>query len=179
VRDGLEPAGPLAALAAYLRLLRGDIGGTVAHGRRALATALAGDPLWALGPQMVLASGLWWSGEAVEAAAIVETVTRTARTAGISAITVCGLGVRAAIALDEQDEGAAETLAREAIELMHRATLDEHPWAAMAHIVPGTLLGRGAASWKRRPKRSSAASSAGGDKRHGRSSFAAHWRSPR
>ena len=142
VRDGLEPAGPLAALAAYLRLLRGDIGGAVAYGRRALATTLAGDPLWASGPQMVLASGLWWSGEAVEAAAIVETVTRTARTAGSSAMTVYGLGVGAAIALDEQDEGAAETLAREATQLMHRAMLDDHPWAAMAHIVPGTLSGR-------------------------------------
>jgi LuxR family maltose regulon positive regulatory protein len=143
VRDGQEPAGPLALLAAYLRLLRGDIGGTVAHGRRALAAAPAADPLWALGPQMVLASGLWWAGEADEASAIVETVTRTARTVGIPAMTVYALGVRAAIALDEPDERTAEALAREAIELMHRAELDEHPWAAMAHIVHGTLLGRG------------------------------------
>jgi LuxR family maltose regulon positive regulatory protein len=142
VRDGQEPDGPLALLAAYLRLLRGDIGGTVAHGRRALASASAADPLWAMGPQMVLASGLWWAGEAGEASALVETVTRTARTAGIDAMTVYSLGVRAAIALDEQDEPAAEALAREAAELMHRAELSEHPWAAMAHIVPGTLLGR-------------------------------------
>jgi LuxR family maltose regulon positive regulatory protein len=142
VRDGQDPAGPLAALAAYLCLLRGDIGGTVAHGHRALAAASAADPIWALGPQMVLASGLWWSGDAAEAGAIVETVTRTARAAGIAAMTVYGLGVRAAIALDEQDERAAEALAREAIELMHRDELNEHPWAAMAHIVHGTLLGR-------------------------------------
>jgi LuxR family maltose regulon positive regulatory protein len=142
VRDGQEPAGPLAALAAYLRLLRGDIGGTVAHGRRALAVAGAADPLWALGPQMVLASGLWWSGEAVEAGAIVETVTRTARAAGIPVMTVYGLGVRAAIALDQQEESAADALAREAIEQMHEAELDDHPWVAMAHIVHGTLLGR-------------------------------------
>jgi LuxR family maltose regulon positive regulatory protein len=142
VRDGQEPAGPLALLAAYLRLLRGDIGGTVAHGRRGLAAAPAADPLWALGPQMVLASGLWWSGETGEAKAIVETARRTAQAGGIDAMTVYALGVRAAIALDEQDERAAETLAREAIELMHRAELDEHPWAAMAHIVQGTLLGR-------------------------------------
>jgi LuxR family maltose regulon positive regulatory protein len=57
-------------------------------------------------------------------------------------MTVYALGVRAAIALDEQDEPAAEGLAREAIELMHRADLGEHPWAAMAHIAHGTLLGR-------------------------------------
>jgi LuxR family maltose regulon positive regulatory protein len=142
VRDGQEPTGPLAALAAYLRLLRGDIGGTVANGRRALAAAPAADPLWALGPQMVLASGLWWSGAADEAGSIVEKVTRTARTARIPAMTVYALGVRAAIALDEQAEPAAEALAREAIELMKQAELDEHPWAAMAHIIHGALLGR-------------------------------------
>jgi LuxR family maltose regulon positive regulatory protein len=142
VRDGQEPAGPLATLAASLRLLRGDISGTVAHGRRALASPAAADPVWALGPQMVLASGLWWAGGAGEAGAIVETATRTARAAGIPAMIVYALGVRAAIALDEQDEGAADTLAREAVELMHSAALDEHPWAAMAPIVHGTLLGR-------------------------------------
>jgi LuxR family maltose regulon positive regulatory protein len=141
-RDGQEPAAPLAVLAAYLRLLRGDIGGTVANGRRALAAAPAADPLWALGPQMVLASGLWWAGEANEASAIVETVTRTAKSARIPAMTVYALGVRAAIALDEQDEPAAEALADEAIELMHRAELDDHPWVAMAHVVQGALLGR-------------------------------------
>ncbi|HET6869329.1 MAG TPA: LuxR C-terminal-related transcriptional regulator [Solirubrobacteraceae bacterium] len=142
VRDGQEPEGPLAILAAYLRLLRGDIGGTVAHARRALAAAPAADPLWALGPQMVLASGLWWAGEAGEASATVETVMRTARAARIHPMTVYGLGVRAAIALDEQDEPTAEALARDATQLMHRAELEEHPWAAMAHVVQGTLLGR-------------------------------------
>jgi ATP/maltotriose-dependent transcriptional regulator MalT len=141
-RDGQEPAGPLAALAAYLRLLRGDIGGTVTHARRALAAAGAADPLWALGPQMVLASGLWWSGQAQEAKAIVETVLRTAKAGGIDAMTVYALGVRATIALDEQDEATADPLASEAIELMHRVELDEHPWAAMAHVAHGTLLGR-------------------------------------
>jgi LuxR family maltose regulon positive regulatory protein len=142
VRDGQEPAGALAALAGYLRLLRGDIGGTVAHTRRALAAAPASDPGWALGPQMVLVSGLWWSGQTAEGKAILETVTRTARAAAIPAMTVYALGVRAAVALDEQDEPAADALAREAIELMRRADLDEHPWAAMAHVVHGTLLGR-------------------------------------
>jgi LuxR family maltose regulon positive regulatory protein len=91
---------------------------------------------------MVLASGLWWTGSAREAKAIVEAVTRTARAAGIDAMTVYALGVRAAIALDEQDEATAEAPARDAIELMRRTDLDEHPWAAMAHIAHGTLLGR-------------------------------------
>ena len=57
-------------------------------------------------------------------------------------MTVYALGLRAAIALDEQDESGADALAREAIELMHRSALDEHPWVAMAHVVHGTLLGR-------------------------------------
>jgi LuxR family maltose regulon positive regulatory protein len=137
-RDGQEPAAPLAALAATLRLLRGDIGGTVENARRALDAAPMADPVW----QLVLASGLWWSGQADEAKRMLETATRTAQAAGIPVTTVYALGVRAAIALDEQDELAAEELAREAIELMHLTELDEHPWVAMAHIVHGTLLGR-------------------------------------
>ena len=140
--DGQEPAGALAALAGYLRLLRGDIGGTVTNTRRALAAAPAADPGWALGPQMVLVSGLWWSGKAGEAKAILDTVTRTAEAAAVPAMTVYALGVRAAVALDEQDEQAADALVREAIELMRRADVDEHPWTAMAHVVHGTLLGR-------------------------------------
>ena len=55
---------------------------------------------------MVLAPGLWWAGEAGEARAILESATRTARAAGIDATVVYALGIRAAIALDEQDEGA-------------------------------------------------------------------------
>lgn len=142
VRNGQEPAGPLAALAGYLRLLRGDIGGTVANARRALAAAPAAEPVWALTPQLVLGPGLWWSGEAAEAKTVLEAVTRTAQAAAIPAATVYGLGIRAAIALDEQDEAAAEGLVREAIELMHEAELDEHPYAATARIAHGITRGR-------------------------------------
>jgi LuxR family maltose regulon positive regulatory protein len=141
-RHGQEPAGPLAALTGYLRLLRGDIGGTVTNARRALAAAPVADPGWALAPQMVLAPGLWWAGEPAEARRVLETVTRTGQAAAIPAAVVYALGIRAAIALDEQDDPAAEALASEAIERMHVAELDDHPWAAMAHIVHGTVLGR-------------------------------------
>jgi LuxR family maltose regulon positive regulatory protein len=141
-RHGQDPAGSLAALAGYLRLLRGDIGGTVANGRRALSTVAADDPVWALAPQMVLAPGLWWAGEPAEARRILETVTRTGQSVGIPAATVYALGNRAAIALDDQDEQAAESLAIEAVDLMHGAELDDHPWAAMAHVVYGTIRGR-------------------------------------
>ena len=132
----------LAGLAGYLKLLRGDIGGTVANGRRALAAAAATDPAWALGAQMVLAPGLWWAGQAREATAVLEAAARTAQAAGIPATVVYALGIRAAIELDQQDEAAADALAREAIALMRAAELDEHPWAAMAHVVHGTLPGR-------------------------------------
>ena len=60
-RDGQEPSVLLAALKGTLRLLRGDIGETVANERRALA-GVPEDAAWAFGPRMVLASGLWWSG---------------------------------------------------------------------------------------------------------------------
>jgi LuxR family maltose regulon positive regulatory protein len=142
VRNGQEPAGPLAAVAAYLRLLRGDLGASVALARRALAEAPATDPIWALAPQMVLAPGLWWTEQSADARAVHETIARTARAAGIPAATVYSLGNRAAIALDEQDEEGADSLVREAIEVMHNAALDDHPWGSMAHIVYGTLLGR-------------------------------------
>ena len=142
VRNGQEPVGQLAALAGYLRLLRGDIGGTVANGRRAMATAPAADQLWALGEQMVLAPGLWWAGERGEAGRVYEAIARTGVTHGIPAAIVYSLGNRAAIALDEQDDGAAAALAGEAVALMHGAEIDDHPWATMAHIAYGTVLSR-------------------------------------
>jgi LuxR family maltose regulon positive regulatory protein len=142
VRNGQEPAGPLAALAAYLRLLRGDLGASVALARRALGEAPAADPVWALAPRMVLAAGLWWTEQLAEARVVQEAIARTARAAGIPAATVYSLGNRAAIALDEQDEAAADSLAREAVEVMHDAALDDHPWGSMAHIVHGTMMGR-------------------------------------
>src|SRR5262249_22206080 len=55
---------------------------------------------------------------------------------------VYALGVRAAIALEEQDEPAAEALVQEAIERMREAELEEHPWVAMVHVTYGTLLAR-------------------------------------
>jgi LuxR family maltose regulon positive regulatory protein len=140
-RNGQDPGGPVAALAGYLRLLRGDIGGTVENGRRALASAAGTDPAWALGPQMVLAPGLWWAGEPGEARRVLEAVARTGRSAGIPAATVYALGILAAIALDEQDDRTAEALATEAIGLVHESGLEDHPWAAMAHIVHGTIKG--------------------------------------
>jgi DNA-binding CsgD family transcriptional regulator len=52
------------------------------------------------------------------------------------------LGMHAAIALDEQDDGTAEALSQEALDIMHRAELDEHPWAATSWVTHGILLGR-------------------------------------
>jgi LuxR family maltose regulon positive regulatory protein len=142
VRNGQDPAGPLAALAAYLRLLRGDLSVSVALARRALDQAPAADPIWALAPRMVLAAGLWWTEPPAAAIGVQEAIAQTARTAGIPAAVIYSLGNRAALALDEQDDLAADSLAREAIELMHSAALDDHPWGSMAHIVHGTMLGR-------------------------------------
>jgi LuxR family maltose regulon positive regulatory protein len=140
--DGLQPAGPLATLAGILRLLRGDVAGTVANGRRALDALPAGDPRWSLGPQMVLASGLWWSGETAEAKTLLEAATRTAQAARIPVNVVYALGVRAAIAFEEQDEPLAQALADEAMEAMRQAELEEHPWVSLAHVTHGSLLAR-------------------------------------
>jgi LuxR family maltose regulon positive regulatory protein len=91
---------------------------------------------------MLLVSGLWWTGGSGEAVAVVETVKRTAEAAGIPAMTVYALGVRAAMALDEQDERAAEAFVHEAADAMRRTGLEEHPWVAMTHVVGGVLSAR-------------------------------------
>jgi LuxR family maltose regulon positive regulatory protein len=139
VRNGQEPAGPVAALEAWLRLLRGDVGGTIVAARRALSAAAAAEPGWALGPQVLLAQALWWTEQWTEAKAVLEDVTANARAAGLSAVTVFALGCRAAIALDEEDAAQAETLAREATELMERARLNESPLSAIVRILLGRI----------------------------------------
>jgi LuxR family maltose regulon positive regulatory protein len=142
VRHGQDPDVTLGALAAHLRLLRGDNAAGVAIARGALAAVADGDPLRALPAQMVLAPGLWWGGEPAEARRLLETVTRTATAAAIPATAVYALGMRAGIALDDEDLVAADALAREALDLMHRADLVEHPFSAAAFIVHGMVLTR-------------------------------------
>ncbi len=141
-RAGQEPVALLAAVAGTIRLLRGDVGGTVAHERVALAAAPA-DASWTFGPRMVLASGLWWSGGAKEAKTVLESATRIAQRDGIAVNVVYALGVRAAIALDEDDEPAAEALAAEAMRWLDQAPLEDHPWTALAHVAHGALRSRG------------------------------------
>ncbi len=140
-RDGQQPSFALEALAGTLRLLRGDIGGTVAHERRALA-GIPQDAAWAFGARVVLASGLWWSGGSPEAAAILEGATRVAKQADNEVDVVYALGVRAAMALEAEDQALADVLVREAVERMRRAGLEEHAWTSMAQITYGSLLAR-------------------------------------
>ena len=140
-RDGQERDFALATGAGILRLLRGDIPGTVADSRRALA-GVPEDADWAFGPRMVLASGLWWSGEIAEANAVLEAATRVAKRAEIDVDVVYALGVRAAIALEQEDEHQATALADEAMDRLRRGGLEEHTWTSMAQITHGTLLAR-------------------------------------
>jgi LuxR family maltose regulon positive regulatory protein len=139
-RDGQEPAAPLAALSGYLQFLRGDVGASVASERRALALIPASEPALALAPQMVLGPALWWSGGQAEARSIYETLTRTGQAIGSDALVVFGLGNRAVLALEAGDDAAAAALADEAVELMRRGDVQEHPWSAMAHLAYGTVL---------------------------------------
>ncbi len=140
-RDGQQRSFALATGATILRLLRGDIAGTVANARRALA-GVPEDADWAFGPRMVLASGLWWSGHIAEADAVLETATRVAQLAGIEVDVVYALGVRAAVALELEDEQRASALADDAMARLRRAGLEEHTWTPMAQITHGTLLAR-------------------------------------
>jgi LuxR family maltose regulon positive regulatory protein len=142
VRNGQEPAGPVAALQAWLRLLRGDMGGTIAAARRALAAAPPAEPGWALAPQLLLGPALWWSGQTAEARAILAEAAWTAQSGALPAPAIFALGFRAAIELDEGETEQAEALVREALELTQRAELEEHPFSAMARIVFGRLQAR-------------------------------------
>ena len=141
-RNGREPGGSLAALAAYVRLLRGDLGTSVSLARRALAAPEAADPVWALAPQMVLAPALWWTGAIPEARDVQQAIDRTAIAAAIPAARAYSLGNQAGIALDLQDEAAATSLAGQAVDIVRESDLAEHPWTAMAWIVHGLVTAR-------------------------------------
>jgi ATP/maltotriose-dependent transcriptional regulator MalT len=134
------PGPPLEALRAFLRLLRGDISGTITAARRALTT----EPAQALGAQLLLGGALWWAQQLAEAKPLLEAASRTAEAAGLAGQAIFMIGVRAAIELESGEAAQADALAREALELTRRANLDEHPFSAAAHIVLGkTVAGQG------------------------------------
>jgi LuxR family transcriptional regulator, maltose regulon positive regulatory protein len=138
VADGDGSAAPLEALRAWLRLLRGDVDGTIAAARRAITTTSAA----ALPAQLMLGSALWWAQQLTEAKPLAETASRTAEAAGVSGSAVFMLGVRAAIEFELGEVGQAGTLARAALELTRRSGLDEHPFSATAHVVHGKIHAR-------------------------------------
>ena len=138
VADGDGSAAPLEALRAWLRLLRGDVDGTIAAARRAITTTSAA----ALPAQLMLGSALWWAQQLTEAKPVAETASRTAEAAGVSGPAVFMLGVRAAIEFELGEVGQAGTLARAALELTRRSGLDEHPFSATAHVVHGKIHAR-------------------------------------
>jgi LuxR family maltose regulon positive regulatory protein len=134
--DGSGP--PLEALRAWLRLLRGDIDGTITAARRATTS----EPAGALGAQLLLGGALWWAQQLMEAKPLLETASRTAEAAGLAGQAIFMIGVRAAIEFELGNATQAAALAREALELTRRADLDEHPFSAAAHIVLGKTVAR-------------------------------------
>jgi LuxR family transcriptional regulator, maltose regulon positive regulatory protein len=138
VADGDGSAAPLEVLRAWLRLLRGDVGGAIAAARCAITTTSAA----ALPAQLMLGSALWWAQQLTEAKPLVEAASRTAEAAGVAGPAVFMLGVRAAIEFELSDVGQAGTLARAALELTRRSGLDEHPFSATAHVVHGKIHAR-------------------------------------
>ena len=121
-----------------VRLLRGDVDGTIAAARRAITTT----PAAALPAQLMLGSALWWAQQLTEAKPLVETASRTAEAAGAAGSAVLMLGVRAAIEFELNHVGQAGELARAALELTRRSGLDEHPFSATAHVVHGKIHAR-------------------------------------
>lgn len=142
VRNGQAPDGPVATSRAWLRLLRGDIDGTIAAARRALTAAPSAEPAAGFGPQLLLGIALWWSGQTTEGKTVLEAATWTAEAAELAAGAIFTRGLRAAIELDEGNAAQAEDLAGDAVAMTQRAELEEHPFTAMAQIVSGAVHGR-------------------------------------
>jgi LuxR family maltose regulon positive regulatory protein len=138
VSNGDASGPPLEALRAWLRLLRGDIDGTIAAARLAIAT----EPGTALPAQLMLGSALWWAQQLAEARTLVESAGRTAEAAGLAGPAIFMLGVRAAIEFELGDAAQAEAFARQALELTRRADMEQHPFSATAHIVTGRVQAR-------------------------------------
>jgi LuxR family maltose regulon positive regulatory protein len=136
--DGDGPGPPLDALRAFLRLLRGDVDGTIAAARAAIAS----EPTGAVSARLLLGGALWWAQELREAKPLLETASDKAEAAGLAGPAIFMIGVRGAIEFELGDVEQAEALALEALELTRRADLDEHPFSALAHIVLGKTRAR-------------------------------------
>jgi hypothetical protein len=66
----------------------------------------------------------------------------TALTAGLDAQAIFAVGFQAAAALDNGDATRAHVLAGEAVELISRTSLVNHPFSAMARVVAGLIQAR-------------------------------------
>jgi LuxR family maltose regulon positive regulatory protein len=130
---GEEDELPVEALRAWLRLLHGDIEGTIEAAHRSIAR----EPAGSVPAKLMLGSALWWSQRLTEARPLLEAASREAEAARLTAVRVALLSLRAAIEFDADDAAHAETLTHEARELMSLAKLEQHPSSAMAHIVIG------------------------------------------
>ena len=128
-----------AALRAWLRLLRGDIEGTITAAREASHSWQTAEPALMVAPLLPLGAALWWSQRLAEATTVLQAAARTARSSGLDAQTIFAVGFDAAAAFDDHDMARAQLLAGEAVDLTSRSGLEEHPFSAMARVVSGRV----------------------------------------
>jgi LuxR family maltose regulon positive regulatory protein len=126
---------PLEAMRAWVRLLRGDLEGVIALARAQTAPA----PHRALPTQLLLSQALWWIGQLADAQATLDAALRTVEAGGPSAELMFALGLRAAVDFELGDAADAETRALRALELTRLPEFEEHPFAAMSHLVVGRV----------------------------------------
>ncbi|MGE5273747.1 MAG: LuxR C-terminal-related transcriptional regulator [Verrucomicrobiota bacterium] len=136
-RNGQQPEHRLAAARPFLRLLRGDVAGTITAARAGLAAAPSTQPIAVLATELVLGGALWWADAAAEARTALMRAAEIAEAAGVVPAKIEALGVRAVLELENGDAAVAEDLIREALALMHKAALEEHPFSAMTRIAAG------------------------------------------
>jgi LuxR family maltose regulon positive regulatory protein len=141
VATGKEPDFTVlsAALRAWLRLLRGDIEGTIAAARQASGSSPGTEPGVTVAPLLPLGAALWWSQRLPEATTVLQAAAGAARSARLDAQTIFAVGFDAAAAFDDQEMARAQALVGEAADLTRRSSLDEHPFSAMARVVSGRM----------------------------------------
>src|SRR5439155_15285423 len=127
---------------ASLSLFMGDVTGTVAAARRAIAAVAGRESGWSVVARVALGAALWWSGDAAEARAAFEHARPCAQEAGSALGEVCALGFGAALDLEAGNAEAAVAGAEAAAKLAADRELTGFPFTALAPIVLGKTLAR-------------------------------------
>ncbi len=124
------------------RHMIGDLAGTEAASRRAVALEAAGTPLWQAVASATLGASLYWQGKDGEARTILRRVAGSIGPPANNLASLWAQGCLAAIAARSGDHEAAEDHVHKAMDLAARHGLGEYWVAATALLTSAELLER-------------------------------------